>query len=137
MAGVRTGLDRQMALFGIKALNPVGDLKREMGLAAKKSGLSRQEICDRMNILIQVEGLRTKGKDGLVTLAMLDKWLAPEALESIIPLKLLPVFCRVVGSLAPLQALAGPVGGMVIGGLEVVLLEMARAYPGPLPHEPE
>lgn len=127
MAGNHNRINRQLALFGSRSLNPVGELKRELALAAKSSGLSRPQIVDQINTLIGIERLRTKGKDGLVTLAMLDKWLAAEATESVIPLKLLPTFCRVTDSLGPLQALAAPLEAAVIGPAERILLEMAQA----------
>lgn len=127
MAGGHNRADRQLSLFGTRSLNPVPELKREMAMAAKSCGLSRPQIVDQMNILIGIERLRTKGKDGLVTLAMLDKWIAAEATDSVIPLKLLPTFMRVTQSLGPLQAQATPVEATVIGTPDRLLLEMARA----------
>jgi hypothetical protein len=120
-------MGRQLSLFGGKSLNPVGEVKRAMALAARECGLSRAVLVDEMNDLVRLEGLRTKGKDGLVTEAMLDKWLAPEARDYVIPLRFLPVFCRVAGSLAPLAALAAGLGAAVIGEADQVLLALARA----------
>lgn len=119
-------MERQRSLWGRKSLNPVAELKLAMNLAAKGCGLSRGQLAERLNGLIALNGLRTKGRDGQVTEAMLDKWLAPEP-GTVIPLKLVAAFCAAAESLAPLQALAGPVGGQVIGPEEQVLLEMARA----------
>jgi hypothetical protein len=97
-----------------------------MSLAAKGSGLSRAQVADRLNAVIGIEGLRTRGKDCQVTQAILDKWLAPEALDQVIPVKLLPAYCRVTGSLEPLRVLVRMVGGEVIDEGEQILLEMAR-----------
>ncbi len=119
-------MERQRSLFGAKSLNPVADLKLAMNRAARECGLSRAQLAERLNGLIAMSGLRTKGRDGLVTEAMLDKWLSQDP-DGVIPLKLLPAFCAAADSLAPLQALAGPVGGLVIGPAEQLLLEMARA----------
>lgn len=127
MAGTQDRSDRQLPLFGSKSLNPIIDLKREMALAARNCHLSRLELVDRMNALIEIERLRTKGKDGKVTGAMMDKWLAVESTDSVISLKLLPIFCRATGSLGPLRALAAPVGAAVIDQADQVLLKMARA----------
>ena len=118
---------RQPSLFGERSLNPVAEMKRAMNLAAKECGLSRPELVDRLNGLIALEGLRTKGKGGLVTEAVLAKWLAPEDVSQVIPVKLLAAFCRAAGSLGPLAALAAPVDAWVIGKPDQVLLEMARA----------
>lgn len=127
MADQRAGRDKQMELFGEKSLNPTAELKRAMSLALKESGLTREEAAERLNAIILLERLRTRGKDGRVTLDILNKWLAPEATDQVIPVKLLPAFCRAVGSLKPLQALAAPLGGLVIGAGEQALLHMAQA----------
>lgn len=120
-------MERQLPLCATRSLNPIMDLKREMGLAAKKCNLSRAEIVDGMNKHVSMEKMRTRGKDGLVTEDMLNKWVAPEAQESVIPTKMLPIFCKITNSLGPLKALAVPLNAAVIGPAEIVLLEMARA----------
>lgn len=127
MAEGQARMDKQLSLFGVKSLNPVAELKREMALAARRCGMTRPQIVDRMNVLIGIERLRTRGKDGLVTEAMLDKWLAADSLDSVTPIKLMPIFCRVTGSLTPLATLARPLGAEVIGPEDIILLEMARA----------
>ncbi len=120
-------MEKQQSLFGAMSLNPVGELKRAMSLAVRKSGLTRAQIAERMTVLLAVEGLRTRGKNGVVNETMVDKWLAPEALESYPNLTFLVVFCKAAGSLSPLQALAGPLGGRVIGPQEIVVLEFGLA----------
>jgi hypothetical protein len=102
------------------------EIKRAMRIAAKNCALSREQIVDAMNEIISLEGLRTRGRDGKLTKAILDKWLAPEA-EDVIPLKLLAAFCRITNSLSPLQTLAAPLGAKVIGQAEQLLLEFGRA----------
>ena len=119
--------DRQLPLFGGESLNPVAALKRAMNLAVRESGLSRAQVADRLNEVLALEGLRTRGRDGVVSLALLEKWLAPADMAAVMPAKFLPAFCRVTGSLAPLMALARPLGAAVIGPEDQVLLEMARA----------
>lgn len=120
-------MEKQPSLFGEKSLNPGPELKRAMSLAARKSGLSRGQIAERMTVLLVVEGLRTRGKNGEVTEAMIDKWLAPESLDVLPNYLLLLLFCKVVGSLAPLQPLAGPLGGRVVGPAEVIVLDFGLA----------
>jgi len=124
MAGHGKGLEKQLPLFGGKSLNPVPDLKREMALAAKASGLSRQQIVDQMNVLIEVERLRTRGKDGLVTLDMLNKYLAPEA-DIVIPTQLIKIFGTVTANPGPAQTLA-PEGYRLFGPAEIIKLEFAE-----------
>lgn len=119
------GSDRQYGLFDMNSLNPVPELKRAMNVAARKCGLSREEIVERLNELAALEGLRTRGKDGKLTLAVLDKWLAPES-DQVIGLKWLPGYCKVVGSLSPVAALVKPLGSAVINGADRILLEAAK-----------
>ncbi len=120
-------MEKQGSLFGEKSLNPTVELKRAMALAAKKSGLTRAQIAERLTLLLRVEGLKTRGKDGEVTETMIDKWLAPEALDSYPSPPLLVIYCRAVNSLGPLQPLAVPLGGRVIGPEEIVVLEFGLA----------
>ena len=88
--------------------------------------MSREQVVDEMNRLAAAEGLTTNGRSQKVTLALLDKWLAPGTVQHVIPLKLLPIFCAVTGSVAPLQALAALLGARVISQEEAKLLEWAR-----------
>jgi hypothetical protein len=121
------GPERQLPLFGGESLNPVPALKLSLNLAVRESGLSRAQVADRLNEVLGREGLRTRGRDGVVSLALLEKWLAPADTAAVMPAKFLPAFCRVTGSLAPLMALARPLGAAVIGPEDQVLLELARA----------
>jgi|GEM_PF-620813 len=120
------GPERQLPLFGGESLNPVPALKRALNLAVRESGLSRAQVADRLNEVLALEGLRTRGREGAVSLALLEKWLAPADTAAVMPAKFLPAFCRVTGSLLPLMALARPLGAAVIGPEDQVLLEIAR-----------
>jgi hypothetical protein len=66
------------------------------------------------------------GGGKLVTEAILDKWAARGARNHIIPLRLIPIFCRVTGSLLPLQALM-PQGAELVSGPDLAYLKWARA----------
>jgi len=123
--GGESGMEQKRLPYGEKSLNPVPELKRAMSLALKESGLSRAELAERMNVLIVIERLRTRGKDGLVTEDMVNKWLAPED-QMAIPLKLVKIFGTVMGSPAPAQTLL-PEGCRAIGPAEILLLEYAQA----------
>jgi hypothetical protein len=118
-------MEQRSLFYGSESLNPVPELKRAMSLALKQSRLSRSQAADRMNAHITVERLRTRGKDGLVTEDMINKWLAPESAE-VIPTKLVKIFGTVMGSPALAQTLA-PEGYRVIGPQELLLLEYGRA----------
>ncbi len=111
----------QRHLFGSPSLNPVPKVKAAMKEAIKECGLSREQISDEMNRLAKINGVHAK-----VSPSLLDKWVAQEAAH-IIPWKLLPIFCKVTGSILPLAALAAPVGATLVIGKEVKLLEWAKA----------
>ena len=119
----------QLNLFNQPSLNVLRDVKSAMAKAADKSGMSRDELCDRMNELAQRYGVRlVKGNGRRLTLATLEKWLNPEDEGRVIPLKSLPVFCAAVGSEEPLRVLAAPLGYRVIGEREAKLLAWAEQY---------
>ena len=85
---------RQLGLFNQLTLNVLRDLKVAMAQAADATGLSRDELCDRINQIADRYGVRmVKGTGPNLTLATLEKWLNPEDKERVIPTKALPVFC--------------------------------------------
>lgn len=109
------------------SLNVTREVKEAMNRAAKESGLSRDQIVDRMVALGGDYGINlASGNAASLTVAVLDKWLNPAETERMIPLKGLPVFCQVVKSMEPIAAMAAPLGGKVIGPEDVRLLEWAK-----------
>ena len=92
--------------------------------AIKESGLSREQISDRIKSIASVEGLGG-GRGSTVSPDNLDAWCA-EGKTNIIPVNLLPVFCHVVGDIMPLAILARPLGGEIVDGKEAMLLAWAR-----------
>ncbi|WP_456370846.1 hypothetical protein [Thermodesulfatator atlanticus] len=122
----KTDQHKQLGLWDRPCLDPTHRIKLAMKEALRNTSLSREQVVDEMNRLAAAEGLTTNGRSQKVTLALLDKWLAPGATQHIIPLKLLPIFCTVTGSVAPLQALAAPLSAWVISAEEEKLLEWAR-----------
>lgn len=107
-------------------IDPTQRLKTAMREALHSCGLSRLKVVNDMNALAMVEGMTCGGKSQKVTEALLDKWCAAGSTAYVIPLRYVPLFCRVVGSVLPLKALAGPVGAEVISGEDVKLLVWAR-----------
>jgi len=104
-----------------QGLDPVPPLKRAMAAALRECGLSRDQVADRMNQLLAADGQTPR-----VTVNVIEKWVAPSAAH-VIPLQLLPAFCRVVDSLAPLEALAATLGAVIAGPREQRLIAIARA----------
>lgn len=116
---------KQPTLFETPPLVPIARLKSAMKVALEESSMSRSEVVDDINRMAQAEGLTTNGRKQAVTEALLDKWVAPSA-NNDIPIKYLPIFCYVTGSLAPLAALAAPLKATVISEDEAGLLLKAK-----------
>jgi hypothetical protein len=99
-----------------------------MNEAIKSCSKSRQQIVDDMNSISAVAGISCNGRNQKITLALLDKWVAPSAKSYFIPVRLLPIFCRVVESNIPLKALSSYFADvMVVSKDEFKKLEWAQA----------
>lgn len=114
-------LAEQLNLFSKTSLNPIPELKRMMRLAIKGSGLSRPEVADRMSDLAEVEGM---GRD--VSAEALQSWLKNEDNRHI-PIDLLVIFCRVTGSIQPLQAFLLPLSAAAVQDRDLAALELGQA----------
>ena len=105
-----------------QSLNVVFELKNALNQAIKQCTLSRIQIADRMNELIEDEGM---GK-AEVTADMINSWTKDDP-KRIIPTRLIPFFCRATNSVLPLAALAQTMGAMVIEGKDIEVLELGFA----------
>jgi len=76
---------KQLNLFSQPSLNIGKSLKEQLARSAKESRFSREELLDRMNDLASRYGVRLmKGNGNSLTMATLEKWLNPDALDYII-----------------------------------------------------
>ncbi len=122
------GQEKQRHLWEEVAVDPGPAVKAAMREAVRAVSLSREQIVDEMNRLALAAGVTCNGRSQKVTPALLDKWLAPAAQQHVIPLRLLPIFCRAVGSPLPLAALAAAVPGVrLVSNEEYLILEWAKA----------
>jgi hypothetical protein len=99
---------RQLSLFETDVSAELAMLmvrtKSAMRTAAAECGLSRDEICDRMNMIAQNAGVSlSRGNAKSVTLATLEKWLNPAAQEHQPSIVAVNVFCMAVKSIVPLE----------------------------------
>lgn len=109
------------------SLNLDAAVKAAMNRAAKASALSREQLCDALNKMAELSGIRLGGGHShRLTLPVLEKWLNPMDREHLPSLKALAAFCRAVDSAEPLQALAAPLGLTVIDGHQAKLLKRAE-----------
>jgi len=98
----------QLSLFA-PGLDTDPAVKATMREAARTCGLSREQICDRMNELAGQAGIRLNGGNAKVlALTTLEKWLNPLDREHVPSARAIGVFCRAVGRYDPLQALVAP-----------------------------
>lgn len=112
----------QMGLFGHLSLDVLPSLKAEMGKALRSCGLSREQVVDEINHLAEQSGISLS-----LTINTLEKWLAPSATRHVIPLRVLPLFCRVTGSTRPVEILAAALGLVVVGPREQALIHLGEA----------
>lgn len=115
-------------LFTQPSLNITSDLKRALAEDADQSGLSREQIVDRMNDLAGRYGICLVKGAGRLNLETLNKWLNQAEPQRLPSVKALPVFCAVVKSQGALQVQAAAVGAKVIGEQEIRLLQWAQEY---------
>lgn len=124
--GNSCGSPQQPLLWDQPSTDPTNRLKAAMREALSACPLSRMKVVADMNAIASVEGMTCGGRGQKVTEDLLDKWCAPGSTAYVIPVRFIPLFCRVVGSLLPLRALTAPVGANVINGDDAKLLEWAR-----------
>ncbi len=120
---------KQLSLFNQPSLNVGKKLKEQMALSARNSKYSREELLDRMNDLASRYGVRlVRGNGNGLTMATLEKWLNPEAMEHSPGINSLMVFCAALDDLEPMREVLAPMGGMLIDEDEVKLLLWAKEY---------
>ena len=120
---------RQLNLFNQPSLNVGKKLKEQLASSAKNSKYSREELLDRMNDLASRYGVRlVKGNGSGLTMATLEKWLNPEAMEHVPGINSLMILCAALDDLDPMREVLAPLGGMLIGEDDVKLLLWAKEY---------
>jgi hypothetical protein len=120
---------KQLSLFSQPSLNIGKKLKEQMATSARNSKFSREELLDRMNDLASRYGVRlVKGNGSGLTMATLEKWLNPEAMEHMPGINSLLIFCAATGDNGPMREVLAPLGGMLIDESDVTLLLWAKEY---------
>lgn len=118
----------QLDLFNRTTMNVIKPFKLALGDDAKASGMSREQIVERMNDLADRHGLvLVHGNGRRLTIETFEKWLNPGDLGRMMPLKALPAFCAATGRCSAFSAVAEPLGLKVIGEREQKLLAWAEA----------
>lgn len=119
----------QLNLFNRPTLNVLRDVKEQMAASYRATGLSREELCEKMNNMAGRYGVRlTKGNSKQLAVATLDKWLNPQDSEHYPSLNALEVFCAATDGVGPLRVMVEPLGGQVIDEQDARLLAWAKLY---------
>ena len=118
----------QLSIFSHPGLySVIRDVKESLQTAVRESGQSREQVLDRVNELAKRYGMAVQSRSG-VSKDLLEKWLNPEDDCRVPTLKSFALLCAALETTAPIAALAASVGGRVIDGEDVKLLEWAKAY---------
>lgn len=120
-------VSKQLNLFDNPDWDVVPEICRAMNETIQSSGLSRDQVCDRMNAFAARRrvSLASGNAHGL-TKDMLDKWLNPHD-RRVIPLRGLVVFCAVMDTRAPFEVMLRPCGLEVMGHEERMRANYAEA----------
>lgn len=117
----------QLDLFSQPTLNVSKAIKAAMANDALNSGMSREQLVDRMNDIAERHGVcLTHGNSQRLTIDTLEKWLNVSD-QRHIPVKALTVFCAAVGKSSALDVMARALGLMVVGEREQKMLAWAEA----------
>lgn len=113
-------------LTELPSLNVLPDVKAALNGAAKGSGLSREQIVDRVNELARRFGLKL-GPRG-ISKDTLDKWLDPADAEHRLHLDAANLLCHALGDFRALDVLAAShgTGLRVIGPEDAAILAAAK-----------
>lgn len=117
----------QIPLFDRTTFNITKLQKEAMHAAVKRSPHSREQIVDAMNDLASRYGVSLVS-NGAMTLDTFEKWVNPNELNRQMPMRVLPIFCAVIGDSSAIDVLAAPTGSRVIGPEDQNLLKWAKAY---------
>lgn len=118
----------RFSLLALPTLCVDADIAASMGRIVEDSGLSREQVVDRLNAAALRHGVRIcSGSAKALSVATFEKWLNPKETEHTPPTRALNLFCHVFESVEPLDILAKShgCGFRVIDGEEAKVLEVA------------
>ncbi len=122
---------RQNALFDHVDAQAAGLIKRvkvAMQQATTDSGLSRQQVLDRMNAIASAAGIKlTGGNASRLGLATFEKWLNPANTDQTPGVLALNVFCTALNDTSALDVQLAMHGCEVMGEHDRLVRDYGRA----------
>lgn len=115
----------QLSLLNSPAASLAGlepAVKAAMAAVVSTSGLSREQVCDRMEAVASRHGIRICANAKRLSVALFEKWLNPAEREHMPGIRAVQVFCIALDTFAPWQVL---LEGM---GLGVLTPEISHVY---------
>jgi len=117
---------RQLSLFENQIPDTEPLIKAAMNRAAKRCGLSREQIVDKMNEIAAMGGFRLNKNARALSLDVLEKWLNPVERDYVPSHNALHVFMMATGDSEPLRVAAGIQGFELVGGEDLKILKAAK-----------
>ena len=116
---------RQLSLFDSPSASVAGldaVVKASMATVAAASNLSREQICDRMEVIANRSGVRICPAAKRLSVALLEKWLNPAEREHMPSIRAVQIFCIAMNTSVPWEAVLHSMG------LGVLTPEILRVY---------
>ena len=124
---VHTEMPQTQRLLPLGGFDPERAVKQAMRRALGASGMSREQACDAVNQAADDMGFKlAEGNGRRLKQSTFDKWLNPAERERVPSLKAILAFCRALGTVEPLAALAEGMGLRVINQEQAKLLRAAE-----------
>ena len=119
-------MPRQLTLFEnhIPDMEPL--LKAAMNQVAKRCGLSREQIVDRMNEIAARGGFRLNRNARALSLDVLEKWLNPFERDYVPGHNALQAVVYATGDTEVLRVVASVQGLDLVGGEDLKILQAAK-----------
>lgn len=117
---------RQLSLFENQVPDTEPLIKAAMNRVAKRCGLSRDQIVDKMNEIAAMGGYRLNRNARTLSLDTLEKWLNPGERDYVPGHNALHAFVSATGDPEPLQVAAGIHGMSLVGDDDLKILQAAK-----------
>jgi hypothetical protein len=117
---------RQISLFEGQVPDTEPLIKAAMHRVAKRCGMSREKIVDRMNEIAALGGYRLNRNARTLSVDVFEKWLNPLERDYVPGLNAVQAFVAATGDPEPIRVAAGIQGFELVGGDDLKILQAAK-----------